>query len=251
MDAVACSIRTLENRIFRSRSISFGTCIQHTDLYDGNMSRNPSVTRAKILRAADKLFYGEGLHRVGVDLIAATAGITKRTLYYHFSSKDELMAAYLEAKDEPTLEMYRRWFEDQSGSCADRIAAMFRWVAQSAENPRWKGCNFARAAAELAGMPGHPALAVSSHHKRRFEGWLENMLRADHLAEAALIARQLIVLLDGAIAHTLIHRDPAYAWAAGQAAVVLLGQAQRMPKSKDHEASRGQGVRSEPCLITT
>src|SRR5215475_10453384 len=68
------------------------------------MERRTSNARRDILQAADELFYGSGLRAVSVDEIAAKAGITKKTLYYHFRSKDELFAAYLEARNQPTLE---------------------------------------------------------------------------------------------------------------------------------------------------
>ena len=73
------------------------------------MTRDSRITRRDILAAADELFYGEGLRSVSVDEISAKAGITKKTLYYHFRSKDELIAAYLEARDRPTLERFQRW----------------------------------------------------------------------------------------------------------------------------------------------
>ena len=67
------------------------------------MARDSTVTRAQIIQAADDLFYGAGIRSASVDAIAEKAGVTKRTLYYHFRSKDDLIAAYLAARDEPTL----------------------------------------------------------------------------------------------------------------------------------------------------
>jgi AcrR family transcriptional regulator len=115
-------------------------------------------TRDRILEAADELFYREGIRSVSVNTIAEKAGVTKRTLYYHFRSKDDLIAAYLEARNEPTLSRYRRWFDEFDGTVAERIAGMFGRLAGWAKSPRWKGCGFARAAAELAGAPGIPRL---------------------------------------------------------------------------------------------
>ena len=88
--------------------------------------------------------------------------------------------------------------------------------------PRWKGCGFIRAAAELAGTPGHPALKIGSAHKKRVEAWLAGRIATTGLSEPALRARQVVILLDGAAAQVLIHRDPAYALAAGQAAAALV-----------------------------
>lgn len=190
------------------------------------MARDSSGTRKRIIEAADELFYGEGIQSVGVDAIAAKAGITKRTLYYHFKSKDELVAAYLEARDLPALERFRQWVDQSDGPLAQQIAGMFAKLSARALDPRWKGCGFARAAAELAGLPGHPALGFAARHKKRFEAWLADLLRHEGVPDAAALARQILVLLDGAMTHMLIHRDPSYAHAAAKAAVALLDASQ-------------------------
>jgi AcrR family transcriptional regulator len=184
--------------------------------------RDSAATRHRIIQAADELFYGEGIRTTGVDAIAARANITKRTLYYHFRSKDDLIAAYLDARNDPTLTRYRRWFEEFDGTVAQRLAGMFGRLAAWAKNPRWKGCGFSRAAAELAGAPGHPALAVASRHKKAFEAWLAQLLRTEDVEDADAVARQLMVLLDGAIMQIMIHRDPSYAAAAGLGAITLV-----------------------------
>ena len=80
--------------------------LQRKDQPTEPMTRDSRITRRDILAAADELFYGEGFRSVSVDEISAKAGITKKTLYYHFRSKDELIAAYLEARDRPTLERF-------------------------------------------------------------------------------------------------------------------------------------------------
>ncbi len=77
---------------------------------------NPaSDTRERIVAAAVKLFYSEGIRAVSVDAVAEKADVTKRTLYYHFDSKDDLIAAYLETRDQPNLAVYRRWFAETMG----------------------------------------------------------------------------------------------------------------------------------------
>jgi AcrR family transcriptional regulator len=105
------------------------------------MARDTRTTRQDILAAADELFYAEGLRSVSVDDISAKAGITKMTLYYHFRSKDELIAAYLEARDRPTLERFQQWAGNE-GSVAERLERMFRRLGRLAKSPTWKGCGF-------------------------------------------------------------------------------------------------------------
>ena len=186
------------------------------------MARDARSTREQIIQAADALFYGEGIRSSSMDAIAAKAGVTKRTIYYHFPSKDHLIAAYLAARDEPTFALQAAWLDETDGDLSAQVLGLFENLARAMNNPRWKGCGFVRAAAELAAMPGHPARKIASAHKKRVEAWLEGRIAATGLREPALRARQVMLLLDGAAAEVLIHRDPAYALAAGQAAAALV-----------------------------
>ena len=188
------------------------------------MTRDSRTTRQYILGAADELFYGEGLRKVSVDEIAAKAGITKKTLYYHFRSKDELIAAYLEARDRPTLERFQRWLGDE-GTVAERLRRMFLRLGRCAKSPTWKGCGFVRATGELAGSPGHPAIRIARAHKANFEKWLSHTLATEGHQDCDALARSLMVLIDGAVTQMLLHRDPRYARAAGLAASALLSTA--------------------------
>src|SRR5689334_1438921 len=188
------------------------------------MPRNTVDTRTRIVNAAEDLFYAEGFYSVSVDAIAERAGVTKRTLYYHFASKNELMAAYLDGGDIATITRYQAWFAEtgEGRPIAERIAAMFAKFAVWSSNPRWKGCGFIRAASELAGEPDHPAIAVASRHKKGFEAWLAGLIAEAGIAEPAAAARRIMLLLDGAASQSLIHRDPSYAEAAVAAVHMLL-----------------------------
>ena len=186
------------------------------------MAGDARTTREQIIEAADALFYGEGIRSASMDAIAAKAGVTKRTIYYHFPSKDDLIAAYLAARDEPTFARQAAWLDETKGDLPEPVLGLFGNLARAMNTPRWKGCGFIRAAAELAGTPGHPARKIASAHKKRVEAWLEGRIAVMGLSEPALRARQVMILLDGAAAQVLIHRDPAYALAAGQAAAALV-----------------------------
>jgi AcrR family transcriptional regulator len=199
------------------------------------MSSNADQTRDRIITAAARLFYNEGIRAASVDAIAEKAGVTKKTLYYHFRSKDELVAAYLESRDQPTLDLYARWYGETPGSAADKVRGLFAEFARSADTAKWKGCGFQRTAAELANTPGHPALKAGAAHKKRFEAWLADALEGDSINNAKAVARSIVVLLDGASAVMLVHRDPAYIEAAGVAAASLL-----QPAAASSNAKAGQ-----------
>ena len=193
------------------------------------MPRDASKTREKILDAATHLFYGEGIRAVSVDAVSEKAGITKKTLYYHFKSKDELVAAYLQSQDQPTLALFQRWFDESEGTVADKIRGIFERFAIAADRPRWKGCGFLRTTAELARTPGHPAIRVGAEHKKRFEAWFAEVLAHEGVVEPAPVARKLIVLFDGAATVMLIHRDPEYVLSAGDVAAELVETALGSP----------------------
>ena len=188
------------------------------------MPRNPEPTRDRILDAANRLFYSEGVRSVSVDAVAEKAGLTKRTLYYHFKSKDELVTAYLESRDQPNLALFARWFNEAAGPLSNKVEAIFVNLGKSARHRKWKGCGFLRTAAELANMPGHPAVKIGAAHKKKFEAWLSDVIDAEGRDGAPLLARQIVLLMDGAFSIMLVHRDPAYIEAAGRAAAALVSQ---------------------------
>jgi AcrR family transcriptional regulator len=185
------------------------------------MTQAASTTREQIIIAADQLFYAGSVASVSMDRIAERAGVTKKTLYYHFRSKDDLLAAYVEARDRIVIERYRGW-AGTTGTVGERMERMFLHLARWATDPRWRGCGFTRVICELADLPGHPAAVAARSHKRSFEAWLRELLEEEGWNDAAELARILMLLLDGGIVQTLTHRDPVYAKAAAAAARRLL-----------------------------
>jgi AcrR family transcriptional regulator len=189
------------------------------------MARSAAATRRRILETAYELFYRNGFARVGVDLVATRAGVTKRTLYYHFASKDALLAAVLEQQHELSLARIRQWGERLPLAPGPMVEALFADLAAWSRRRGWAGAGFTRLVWELADLPGHPARAVAGRHKSAVEGWLAGELEARGVADAAARAREIVLLLEGAVALILIHRDPGSAATAGAAALRLIGAA--------------------------
>ena len=202
------------------------------------MSEQPNPTRKRLVDAATKLFYAEGIGRVSVDAVAEKAGLTKRTLYYHFKSKDDLIAAYLEGRDQPNLEQMAGWFEAAEGSADKKVEAIFTNLARIARHPKWKGCGFLRTAAELAAMPGHPAVKAGARHKTNFEKWLAGALSDHDVGEAKMLAREIVLLMDGAFSSMLIHHNPDYIAAAGHAAATLVRARMASQGAHSHSSKR-------------
>ncbi len=186
------------------------------------MPRNKFKTRATIVSAAYKLFRRHGFARVSMDEVAHAAGLTKRTLYSHFASKDALLESVLLEQQDLALAAFATFGRELTGS-PEEIAhryfdELFRWSGE----PRWPGSGFTRLAMELADLPGHPARRIASRHKRLLEAQLAEVLADAGLADAAAVARQIWILSEGAIALMLIHGDRSYCKSAETAALTLV-----------------------------
>ncbi|MCB1790872.1 MAG: TetR/AcrR family transcriptional regulator [Gammaproteobacteria bacterium] len=187
------------------------------------MPRSGAKTRDTIIVAANTLFYRFGIKATSLDAIAERAGVTKRTVYYHFRSKDDLIAEYLATRDQPNLEAFQAWFEQARGTLPERVRAIFDGVAETIGHARWRGCGFQRTVGELANKPGHPAFKVASAHKKRVESWLAYEFQQRGVPHPEDIACQVTLLLEGAFAAMLMHRDRRYVTQAGNAAACIVG----------------------------
>ncbi|QCI69532.1 TetR/AcrR family transcriptional regulator [Phreatobacter stygius] len=168
----------------------------------------------RILDTADRLFYGQGIRAIGVDTIAAEAGISKRTLYNHFPSKDDLIVAYLQRRLRPPL---RR----SDAPPRDQILGLFTLLERAFAHRDFRGCPYVNAVAEI-GEPDHPARPVAVEFKERQRVWFRDLLTQANAADPEGLATQLMLLVDGAIATALVRKDAQAARAAAQAAGTLL-----------------------------
>jgi len=184
--------------------------------------RSSARTRKNILDAGYTLFRRKGFTRVSMDDIAAAARLTKRTLYYHFKSKDELLTAVFAAQHELAFAAFRTFGDQLLGSPDAIIDTMFRDLAVWADTPRWAGSGFTRLVVELADLRGHPARAVAKRHKALLEQHLAEVLDRAHVPEPRERAREIWLLSEGAISLMLVHGDRKYAAAAAAAAKRLL-----------------------------
>jgi AcrR family transcriptional regulator len=174
--------------------------------------------KERILVAADRLFYSQGIQAVGVDAVAAEAAISKRTLYNHFASKDELIAAYLGRRGQSVTA--------PEGPPVTQILGVFDELARWFGSKRFRGCPFVNAVSELGGDRQHPAVPLTLALKERRVQQFETQLRALEVADAPALAQQLAILFEGAIAVSLVRGgDPKAAHAARAAARSLLAAA--------------------------
>src|ERR1700688_2554140 len=179
------------------------------------MSRWPAkeAMQERILDTAGRLFYRQGIRAVGVDTVAAEIGISKRTLYNYFPSKDQLIVAYLsrhfilaKPSDRPLLEQILRYFD---------------WLERWFASDTFRGCPFVTAIAEL-GDANHPGTKMAVAYKEQRRLWLRDALTRMNVADADGLATQVAILAEGAIIAALVRGDPRMAGAAKAAARVLL-----------------------------
>lgn len=169
--------------------------------------------RERILDTADRLFYGQGIRAVGVDTIAAEIGISKRTLYNYFASKDELIVAYLQRRLRPA--------PSSDLPAAEQILGNFQRMERTFASGVFRGCPFVNAVAELK-EPGHAANKIAFAFKEQRRLWFRDLLTKLGVKDPDTLALQLQILADGAIAAALVRGDPQVAVTAGEAARTLL-----------------------------
>ncbi len=187
----------------------------------GSSGRSPAAQR--ILESASKLFYERGIWATGVDAIVEHSGVTKMTLYKHFGSKDELVAAYLRRRDE----LWREWLtgaiEERAESPRERLLAVFdalgSWLEGEVEG--FRGCAFVNAASEIAD-PDHPAREVALGEKRWMREYMEELASEAGARDPEALAEQLLLLFEGATVSTTLRSTRTPALGARAAATTLL-----------------------------
>lgn len=161
-------------------------------------SEEPAVSlRDRILDTASNLFYREGVHAVGVDLVVQKSGIAKTSLYRHFGSKDALVAAFLERED---ADFWRQWediADQHRGDPEGALEAYLDWMTLRLGRPGYRGCPQLNVAAELPD-PAHPARKVAQLHKDKMRRHLAALADQMGLRHPDQVGAQLALAFDGA-----------------------------------------------------
>ena len=165
------------------------------------------------MQAADRLFYRKGIRAVGVDSVAAEAGISKRSLYDTFPSKDALVAAYLQQRMQPLPA------SDQPP--AAQVLALFDQLHARFAKGDFRGCPFVNAVTELA-EDCETARRIALDYKEERRRHIVSLVASGGAVEPDALASQIALLFEGAIASMLVRQDPAVAMQARGAAAVLM-----------------------------
>ena len=189
------------------------------------MHTPPPDTRQKILTTAEALIYQNGIHATGMDLLVKTSGVARKSIYRHFDNKDDVAAAALNARDVRWLAWFRQEC-DKADSPEARILGMFAALKGWFESEGYRGCAFINTAGEV-GDPDDPIRAIARRHKQKLLDYTLELTGQLDVAQPAALARQLLVLMEGAITVSRVMGDYSAADDAKDVAQLLLKQAQR------------------------
>lgn len=177
--------------------------------------------RQRLLDTAMEMFYREGVRAVGVDTVVARAGVCKASLYRAFPSKDDLVVAFLEEASR----RYWRWWDGVVARAGDDARAQLREVfvalSHRTASPSYRGCPFVNTAVEFPD-PAHPGRAAVLAHRRELRRRLGGLCGRAGAADPALLADQLLLLMEGAYSAGTVMPGEAPSPAAVQAAETLI-----------------------------
>jgi AcrR family transcriptional regulator len=187
----------------------------------------------RVLEAVGRTLYTEGINATGVDRLCQMAGVSKRTLYQHFQSKDELVARALASNDQLFVDLLVAPGVAAAEAGADeasQILAVFEGVADLVVTNGFRGCPFLNASVEIADRQ-HPARAVAAAHKNNMRAWFEETARRGGLPSPETLSRQLMIVLDGIYIDAVIHPPHVVAHDALEIARALLEHTQPKKRS--------------------
>ncbi len=180
-----------------------------------------SSKREKLLQTAIKLFMKNGFHAVTVDAISEKAGITKKTLYHHFKSKEELILSALRYRDERFRNDFMREVEGRTEDPKDRLLVVFDVLEEWFREEDFYGCLFVTALGEYP-EEDTTIRSFCQEAKRLTQNYIIRLVEKAALDNAELLSGQIVLLIEGAITMAQVNNSPLCASQAKQAAKILI-----------------------------
>ncbi|MEZ5877576.1 MAG: TetR/AcrR family transcriptional regulator [Tepidamorphaceae bacterium] len=179
-------------------------------------------TRRSDLATRWKIFYRNGFNATGMDLVAKETGVSKTSIYKHFRTKDELILAVLRLRDEDFRNWLFRRMEELADSPAGQLLAMFDALEEWFEADGFQGCMFIKASAEF--QDKDDAINRQSYaHKELLVDHFARLAEASGHESPRALARELLILKEGAIVIAAMSHNPAPAREAKAIAARILG----------------------------
>jgi len=189
------------------------------------MDNTTTDTKQKILATAEALIYQNGIQATGMDLLVKTSGVARKSIYRHFENKDDVAAAALNARDVRWLAWFQQECDEADGPEA-RILRMFTVLKGWFESEGYRGCAFINTAGEV-GDPEDPIRRIARHHKQKLLDYTFGLTGQLGIEQPEALARQLLILMEGAITVSRVMGDYHAADNARDVAQLLLKQALR------------------------
>ncbi len=162
-------------------------------------------TRDIILDVTEKLIYKSGIAATGMDLLVKTAGVSRKSIYRYFANKDELVVAALQRRDQRWMHWYRGAV-GQAQTPAERLLNLFTVLKSWFASEGFRGCAFINTSGET-GDPQDPVRLVAKEHKQKLLDYVCELCTEQGAEDPQLLARQLLILIDGAITVALVMGD--------------------------------------------
>jgi len=203
-------------------------------------SSTPSA-RERLLDAAEALIYAGGIHATGVDAIVRESGTARKSFYTHFESKDALVAAALERRDERWMSWFTEGTRKSGSTPRAQLLGMFEVLRKWFASADFHGCAFLNASGEIA-EADDPIRLVAREHKARLLSFIRELFDAYAAAsghdsrDVATLSRQWLILIDGAIGVALVSGEPDAARDARVAAERLIGDEPESSRSPSQRA---------------
>jgi AcrR family transcriptional regulator len=170
---------------------------KNTAAVPADLPHSAMDVRERILETASSLFYRQGVRAVGVDLVVEEAGVAKTSLYRHFRTKDDLIAAFLHREDEDFWKCWNNITQRHPSSAEAELEAQLKWIGERVGRSNYRGCPQLNVAAEFPD-PDHPARAVATAHKRELRRRLKDLAQRLRAKRPDELAAQLSLLINGA-----------------------------------------------------
>jgi AcrR family transcriptional regulator len=203
----------------------------------------PTHARERLVRAAEQLFYAEGVRAVGVERLLAESGVGRASFYRHFASKDDLVVTVLQNYDQA----FRGRLRDAVRARDDDPLAIFDTLAERFASDDFRGCASINTMVEIAD-PDSPAHQVAAAHKRAVVEYVDGLLTAAGHSDHVALAEQFVLLIDGALVTALRERTSAPAYRARAIAAALLARSAEVtlvPAGQRHAADQAAGASGE------
>ncbi|MEM0910406.1 MAG: TetR/AcrR family transcriptional regulator [Pseudomonadota bacterium] len=182
----------------------------------------PQVSKREVvIDAAIRLFKQNGVKATSVDEVINEANVSKKTLYNHFNTKDELVLAALRKDDEIGRNALMKHVGQSSNDIVSQILSIFDFYDAWFNSDAFNGCFFIRTAAELK-QESNVAQGVCADHKRLIQDYIEKLLRAADINNAELVAERINILLEGATVYAQVMSDKTAAKKAKSMAIDYL-----------------------------